>query len=225
MTWPIDGWQKLAKEEGIRRRGEVMKGKELFLYMLFIPIAVTTLPQKSDADTSFDIHMLYKLVGISDQRVSVKPDWLITNTSSQPLIIGDAGLIPFATMNFGTLPIQSPEFVFHQDVISGYTLNPGETIGWTPFPTFPHILVPPTYDLTTIPLFEFNGDYIPGEGTGNLRFGFGSAYVDVPITFKVEAQHEPPYLYGYITGTFSSIPEPATLLLFTLAGLFLRKRK
>ena len=201
-----------------------MKGRELFLYILFIPIVVTILSQKSDADTSFDIHMLYKLIGISDQAVSVKPEWLITNTSSQPLIIGDAGLVPFATMNFGSLPIQSPEFIFHQDAISGYTLNPDETIGWYfPQPSLPfgQPLTPPTYNLTTIPLFELNGDYIPGEGTGNLRFGFDGVYVDVPITFGIET----PGPYGYITGTFSSVPEPTTLLLFTLGGLALRRKR
>jgi hypothetical protein len=197
-----------------------MKGKKLFLYILFIPIVVTTLSQKSDADTSFDIHMLYKLVGISDQTVSVKPEWLITNTSSQPLIIGDAGLIPFAIMTFGSLPIQSPEFVFHQDVISGYTLNPGETIGWAPFLSPPVPPAHPTYDLSNIALFEFAGDYIQGEGTGNMRFGFGNAYVDVPITFGIET----PGPYGYITGTFSLVPEPATLLLLTFGGLTLRRK-
>jgi len=204
-----------------------MKGRELFLYILFIPIVVTILSQKSDADTSFDIHMLYKLIGISDQAVSVKPEWLITNTSSQPLIIGDAGLVPFATMNFGSLPIQSPEFIFHQDVISGYTLNPGETIGWAPIPSFLEPPVPPTYDLSHITLFEFTGDFIPGEGTGNLRFGFDGAYVDVPITFGVEIHHEPPIpiLGGYITGTFSSVPEPTTLLLFAFGGLALRRKR
>jgi hypothetical protein len=198
-----------------------MKGRELLLYVLFIPIVVTALSQKSDADTSFDIHMLYKLIGISDQAVSVEPEWLITNTSSQPLIIGDAGLVPFATMDFGTLPIQSPEFIFHQDVISGYTLNPGETIGWAPLPHAPDPPVPPTYDLSNIALFEFVGDYIPGEGTGNLMFGFGSAYVNVPITFVVETSG----LYGYITGTFSSVPEPATILLFALGGIALRRKR
>jgi hypothetical protein len=198
-----------------------MKGKELFLYVLFIPVVVTTLSQKSDADTSFDIHMLYKLVGIGDQTVSVKPEWLITNTSSHPLTIGDTESIPFATMDFGSLPIQSQEFIFHQDVISGYTLNPGETIGWTPLTRIP---VPPTYNLSNIALFEFAGDYISGEGTGNLRFGIGDAYVDVPITFKVETFTGGPSLYGYITGTFSSVPEPATLLLFAFAGLTLRRK-
>lgn len=113
-----------------------MKSRELFLYILFIPIIVTALSQKSDADTSFDIHMLYELIGLSDQAGSVTPEWLITNTSSQSLIIGDAGLIPFATMDFGSLPIQSPEFIFHQDIISGYTLNPGESIGWASSPSF-----------------------------------------------------------------------------------------
>jgi hypothetical protein len=197
-----------------------MKGRKLLLYVLFIPIVVIALSQKSDADASFDIHMLYGLYGISDQAVSVKPEWLITNTSSQPLIIGETGLVPFATMDFGTLPIQSPEFIFHQDVISGYTLNPGETIGWAPFPHAPDPPVPPTYDLTNITLFDFAGDYIPGEGTGNLVFGFGSAYVNVPITFGVETSGP----YGYITGTFSSVPEPATLLLFILGGLTLRRK-
>jgi hypothetical protein len=203
-----------------------MKCREFFLSVFFISIFVTVLPQKSNADTSFDIHMLYKLIGLSDQTNSVKSEWLITNTSSQPLIIGDSGLVPFATMNFGSLPIQSPEFIFHQDVISGYTLNPGETIGWTPLPSFPHIPVPPTYDLGNIALFEFAGNYIPGEGTGNLRFGFGDAYVNVPITFGViSPQQEPPYLGGYITGTFSSVPEPATLLLFGLGGIALRRKR
>ena len=199
-----------------------MKGRELFLYILFIPIIVTALSQKSDADTSFDIHMLYKLIGLSDQAGSVTPEWLITNTSSQSLIIGDAGLTPFATMDFGSLPIQSPEFIFHQDIISGYTLNPGESIGWASLPSFIEPSPPvPTYDLTHIALFEFAGDYIPGSGTGNLTFGFGSAYVDVPITFGVETSGP----FGYITGTFSSIPEPATLLLFGLGTLALRRKK
>jgi hypothetical protein len=201
-----------------------MKVRDLLLSVFFIPLVVTILSQKSNADTSFDIHMLYKLIGISDQAVTVNPEWLITNTSSQSLIIGDAGLVPFATMDFGTLPIQSPEFIFHQDIISGYTLNSSETIGWAPLPSFLEPPVPPTYDLSNIALFEFNGDYIPGEGTGHLKFGFGSAYVNVPITFRVETHHEPPIpiLGGYITGTFSSVPEPVTFLLFALGGLVLR---
>jgi hypothetical protein len=126
-------------------------------------------------------------------------------------------------MDFGSLPIQSPEFIFHPDIISGYTLNPGETIGWASEPSLnnPHP-IPPTYDLSRIALFEFAGDYIPGYGTGNLKFGFGSAYVDVPITFGVATSGP----FGYITGTFSSIPEPATLLLFGLSGLaVMRKRR
>lgn len=200
-----------------------MKVRELLLSVFFIPIVVTVFSQTSNADTSFNIHMLYKRIGISDQSTSVKPDWLITNTSSQSLIIGDAGLVPFATMDFGTLPIQSPEFIFHSELISGYTLNPGETIGWLQLPSFPDpCIIYPTYDLTHTSLFEFNGDYIPGEGTGNLRFGFGSAYVVVPITFEAETKYEPPYLIGNYSGTFSSVPEPATLLMLAAGGIALR---
>jgi hypothetical protein len=172
--------------------------------------------------------MVYKKIGISEQATSVTLEWLITNTSSQPLIIGDAGLTPFATMDFGSLPIQSPEFIFHSDIISGYTLNLGETIGWASPASFneppppPPIL--PTYDLSFIALFEFDGDYIPGSGTGNLKFGFGSAYVNVPITFGVVTPTPgQPVLIGGSAGTFSSIPEPATLLLFGLGTLALQR--
>ncbi len=202
-----------------------MKGRELFFYILLIPIIVTALSQKCDADTSFDIYMVYKKIGISEQATSVTLEWLITNTSSQPLIIGDAGLTPFATMDFGSLPIQSPEFIFHSDIISGYTLNLGETIGWASPASFNEPPpIPPTYDLSFIALFEFDGDYIPGSGTGNLKFGFGSAYVDVPITFGVVTSGLP-VLIGGSAGTFSSIPEPATLLLFGLGTLALRRKK
>jgi hypothetical protein len=206
-----------------------MKVREILLSVFFIPIAVTVFSQTSNANTSFDIYMLYGLYGISDQATSVKPEWFIPNTSSLPLVIGDAGLTPFATMDFGTLPIQSAEFIFHSELLSGYILNSGESIGWKQHPDAfdPNPLRIPTYDLTNIALFEFNGDFIPGEGTGSLRFGFENAYVNVPITFRALTPPEPPapFYRGYITGTFSSVPEPATLLLLALGGLILRRKR
>jgi hypothetical protein len=36
-----------------------VKGRELFFYILLIPIIVTALSQKCDADTSFDIYIWF----------------------------------------------------------------------------------------------------------------------------------------------------------------------
>lgn len=208
---------------------KIAKKMKRLLFLLLVLGIVVALSEKSNAAISFDLSILYKEEGMSDEIGAVTPGWVVTNTSFVPLSIGNAGLTPFATMDFGSLPIESPTFTFLPSGLSGYTLNPGESIGallgqlhldFTP------PLPIPTYELGNYYLFEFSGDYIPGTGTGYLTFGFGSVYVDdVPIIFEVVSKPFAIPPDACITGTFPSIPEPATVLLLGVGSLALLRRR
>ena len=194
---------------------------KFFIITIFISLIVST-PEKG-MSISFDLSMHYKTEGMSDEIGSVYPPWVITNTSPEVLTIGSIELVPFASMNFGTLPIKSPTFYFNPNILLGYSLNQNDSIGSIHAQSFLTPPLPiPTYDVTSFHMFGFDGDYIPGAGTGYLTFGFKDisnnpiAEVKIPITFDVVSKPfwiEPD---TFNTGTFSSqspiVSEPTTML-------------
>jgi hypothetical protein len=185
---------------------------------------------------SFELQAMTTVLGVPDETTGFSPKWVLTNTS--PDRLGFSGEVtPFATLDFGTLPIVTGTFLFQDILFSGITLEPGESVGQTrgSFDATPP-LVEPTIDVTRSfgPLFNVDGDYVRGFGVGTMTFGLRdsstgiSAIVDMPLTIVVVgASAGAPVQFFTSTLTSRNVGEPGTAILLCafVLGLFGYRRR